>query len=624
MFRFVSTNALQSLKPVLLQNFRNNSGIIALQQPTNLVINQNAINSNFYRYNSSSTLKANSILSNGYEEQIEKIQEDPFIRQAIRDEAQIKLNYFKEQCSLLYHYRNGKDDASQNAFSETVHNLLHSFQDAELRSVFTKNEFKDYASALNFMIYNNRTRRLKGSKNVDKDQYSSSTTIEAGILKKALLELNELIVSGEVKDVLNVASIISFINAMSQFQLYEACLDVWEQGVNDAQVGKLFLTNGVLAVILPIAYNTNRFLYEEIIRIYELNTSEVKTVEPSLICAIGKIAISAGDYARGLDNLEKLLKQFENQTNSSQADYYLGDLHLAFIGKCKDISIAKHFFDKVVNNDLPYNVKLKVPHVQNLLENCFENNESFDSILYFWQNTISHYKNDKRSLEINSRYSILNNSFSKIFFQVYPELNKESFNQLKNLIKIYNDIKGVDEVFLNTFITNYTWKDKVVFNQLIENYDTFKINRTQVSYRVCLKKIGEVKGFSNEEILEKWNESLISLDKRRFKYIPVADWASLRDATIWTKEDKDVRKEFYWKVLNSYKSYFQDRHSCNRFIWNWLKNDHALADLKTKVIGKEPEIQIPKFRNLTKAVDFDRVFDQVVYNKNQQKFKQHY
>lgn len=626
MFRFVSTNAQQGIRPVLLQNLRNNSGIVI---PNNTISNSTSVgigsgspsslNNNglgFYnsRFNSYST---RPVTKENYDDYIEKLKDDSTIKLAIKDETKIKLNYFKEQLVLFKQYKKLTDKNGQMAFSATCHNIIQCFDDAELRSVFNRTDLHNYIHALNFSIYHNRTNRLTSNKNIDKDQYSSTTSIDQNILKDTLLKLYNIILSGELKHILSVDSIVLFFNAMNQFQFYNESIDVWELGVNDSKYGADYLNDKVLAVIFPIAYKINRFSYEEILRIYELNTSNSSAINPLLLCSMGKISISAGDYARGLDILETVIKLFENSDNVDAANYYLGDLHIAFIGSAKDITISKHFFDKVITYDLPYTVKLKVPYVQSLLENCVQSGESFDTIHYFWKSTISHYKNDTRVMEINSRYAILNNTFFKIFYQLYPTLTPESFNKLKEIINSYNEVKGVDEVFLNTLISNYSWNDKAVFDQLLENYLIFNVDRTQVSYRVCLKKIGDIGAFTNEEILQKWNDSLISLDQKRFRYIPKADWASIRDATVTSENYHEHRSELYWQIVGTYRNCFQDFKNCAIFIKNWLRHDtNKLAEM---VGNKYPPVESPPLNNLTESVDFNQVWLSISSQVNNKK-----
>ena len=431
------------------------------------------------------------------------------------------------------------------------------------------------------------------------------------LLKQAVLHLGELITNGEFKAILNAPTLLFLFYLMKQFQLYPEMIHLWENGVNDQETGQVYLDEKILAVILPVTFEQNRFTYEEILHIYELNTEKLDKVGHELLTSMGKIAIAAGDYSRGLDSLESILQLYEK---AQQLHYKnkilasLSDLHLSFIGTCKDIKISKHFFDKVVHYDLPYRVKLKVPHIQSLLEICYEQNEPMDNILYFWRASIAHY-NTEQQLVLNSRYAILNNALFTIFFKKYPELNEESFSKLREIIAMYAESKPIDEVFLNTIIGNYSWDSKEVLEQIIENYDVYNVKRTPVSYRVCLKKTGLLESYSNEEILQKWNASLKHLDENKFTYIPVADWAALRDATILS-HFKDARKEFYLSVLDKYKDYIQDHRSCIRFVRYWIKRKDVAADI-ARVALPEPqtfdcdiEIQVPQFRHLRKNINY--------------------
>lgn len=602
MFRFV--NASNSLRPVLLLNLRNNTGIIVPASP----LQHSRFGFSDVRYNSSTTSSNHKV--NAF---IQQSQQDPLLKEALDSGIGVKLNYFREQISLLNQYRlEGSNIESQRAFSTTFHNILDLFNDSELRASFGMGDLLKYSLALNTSIHYNRINRLSGSKNRDKDQYKNENFLDELTMKRALLSLTEIISNGEMNKILNVSSLRNFFSAMRQFEFYNESIDVWEQGVNDNELSGLFLDDRVLSIILPIAYEIERFSYDEVARIYELNTKDRSFIDKDLISAIGKIAISAGDFNRGLDCLEQLLKIFDTPNQKNQVVHALGDLHLSFIGHCKDITISRHFFDKVIHYDLPYPVKLRVSHVQSLLQNCFDSNESLQEILYFWKGAISHYSSDKKTIEMNARYAKLNNSFFQIFFKMYPELTDESFDELKQIIKTYNDTKSLDEPFMNTLITNYCWGDKNVFQQLVQNYDIYNIKRTQVSYRVALKSMGDINGFSNEEILEKWHDALTNLDKSKYTYIPNADWSSLRSATIQSQAQDD-RRGLYFDIMGHYKDYFQDRKAAHNFIRLWLNNDsHILQDLN-KVRNNEAftsvVITTPQFHHLKPQVHFNSILD---------------
>lgn len=542
---------------------------------------------------------------------LSKSAKDPLVREALDAETKNKLNYFKEQIDLAHRYRSIHDHDSERAFASTLDNLSRALEDESLRDTFVSRDLFLYAQVLNSGVYNNRTNRLSGAKNRDSDQYQNQNLHDEVILKQAVLHLGELITNGEFKAILNAPTLLFLFYLMKQFQLYPEMIHLWENGVNDQETGQVYLDEKILAVILPVTFEQKRFTYEEILHIYELNTEKLDKVGHELLTSMGKIAIAAGDYSRGLDSLESILQLYEN---AQQLHYKnkilasLSDLHLSFIGTCKDIKISKHFFDKVVHYDLPYRVKLKVPHIQSLLENCYEQNEPMDNILYFWRASVAHY-NTEQLLVLNSRYAILNNALFTIFFKKYPELNEESFSKLREIIAMYAESKPIDEVFLNTIIGNYSWDSKEVLEQLIENYDVYNVKRTPVSYRVCLKKTGLLESYSNEEILQKWNASLQHLDENKFTYIPIADWAALRDATILS-HFQDARKEFYLSVLDKYKDYIQDHRSCIRFVRYWIKRKDVAADI-ARVALPEPqtfdcdiEIQVPQFRHLRKNINY--------------------
>lgn len=621
MFRLLSVNGQQSLRPVIFLKVRTGKLGITLPGSTSSGIpngtsgqnaNQYIIPCQFTRQNSGVAQSSNT--SAKVDAFVNKVQRDPIFREVIDSETKTKLNYFKEQLSLAFQYRSMRDRDGKRAFRMTMDNLFKALEDEGLRAAFVSKDLYNYSQILNYAVYSNRTTRLSGSRNRDSDQYQNENLLDEVLIRTAVLDISEFIINGEFNNILNENILLYIFFSMKQFQLHTEMLNLWEVGVNDSHNGKLYLNEKILAVILPIAYSQKRFNYEEILHIYDINTKEKKSVLHELLCSIGKIAITAGDYAKGLDALEELLKKYESKGSSSNHVLTsLGELHLNFIGYCKDIKIAKHFFDKVIQYDLPYYVCLKVPYIQSLLQNCFELNEPFDNLLYFWKSTVNHYHQEKSSNHLNSRYSILNNTFFTIFFKSYPDLTEESFNKLKDIIATYAQIKPVDEVFLNTIIGNYSWGNKEVLEHLIENYETFGVSRTPVSYRICLKKTGLLPDYTNDEILQKWNQSLQHLDESRMNYIPIADWAALRDATILSDYSTE-RKLFYLAVLNKYKDFIQDERSCLRFAKYWLKKSEHINDIKKITYGNTSEFEnstaldsVPQFRYLKPNVNYKRI-----------------
>lgn len=591
MFRLIATN-LSGFRPALLRNVRSNT--VKLPNPTKDFDKQ-------FRNNSTTTVPRSDVY-------FSKFQQEPVLKEIVPVEQNI--NRF-EQLLRTAKGRPGKPNSDDpKRHYETVRSLFDMFRDDALKDNLSHKNVLQYVSVLNSSVYKNRVSRLLGSRNRDSDQYQHNTLYNDVLLKTAVLDLADNVLLGQFKAIVDKNILRQIFLAMGQFKAHNEMLALWEAGVNDPAMSQLYLDQDILSVILPVAYEEKKFAYEEVISLFEANTQSRPSDE--ILAAVGKIAIKAGDYSRGLDSLETLLQVYETSKKPNQFAVLraLSELHLTFIGSCKDITIAKHFFDKVMERDLPYKVVLKAPHVQSLLENCVEVGESFETIVFFWKSTLEFYaSSDKGNASLNSRYTILNNSFLASFFKMLPTLSEESYTKLKEVIAIYANIKPVDEFFLNTIISNYTWNDKVVFEQLVENYKVHNVVMTPVAHRVILKKIGEMEDFSNAEILVKWTESLANLDTLGYKYIPIADWAALRDATILSAFHAE-RTEFYLSVLDTYKNYHQDERAVLRFCKFWINRpgsgkEVARVTFQNGNFKSDVAIELPTFYNLKENVDYN-------------------
>lgn len=609
MFRLIASNSQSGLRPVLLRKVRSNKNGLLLPGSTTPIDFDIAPRAQLSRNNSSSSSQP---LKNA-DRYFAKAKVDPLFKGAVQNRDP-KLNHFEELVVAAEQANPGNDAFLRKRYYETLSEVFKYFKDDSVKETLSRKALELYANLLNSLVFKNRTSRLSGSNNRDSDKYQDSTLNMDVLLKGAILEFADNIINGHFKSSLDISALRILLFAMGQFKAFPEMISLWEAGVNDEEVSKIYLSHGVLAPILPIAYSEKRFTYEQILQIYELNSKgSNQKFQYTLVEAMGKIAIKAGDYSRALDALEHLLKLYESKPpNQLRVLSSLSELHLSFIGSCKDIKIAKHFFDKVIDRDLPYRVVLKVSHVRSLLENCADVNEPFSSLMYFWKVTLKHYTRETRTKQelMNARYATLNNALFSKFFQMFPVLTEESYNKLKELISVYASIMPVDEYLLNTIISNYTWNDRVVFQQLIDNYDVYNVARTPVAYRVALKKLGEIKEFGNEEILKFWNDSMVHLDNEGYRYIPIADWAALRDATIMSS-NADTRTEFYLKMLDTYKDFHQDERALQRFAKYWMNKAMQVGDVARVSFGETDfadatEIVVPKFTNLSQNVDYKK------------------
>lgn len=613
MFRIVTSNAQQTFKPTLLTKVRSNIGTLTAPPTTANVPSNSTAN-----FPSSSKILNNTQFvrqQSSVDFSNKKAYPDDFFRasktskasnrsfSAPDHETKGKLNHFKELLVTGNQKLRGINRQEARAFYSTLQSLTQMLEDPLLRKHINIDLLHQYSLLLHSAIFSSRTNRLAEKRNRDKDEYNATSYTDEVILRGSVLNFAQLVEAGEFKHCFNDKILQYLLYSMFQFRFNTEALNLWENGVNDSETGSTYLRPLVLATVLPRAFELKRFTYEEVLHIYELNTKKDQYPHHTLVTAMGKISIHAGDYSRALDFLERLLEKYdESPTGLKLAS--LSDLHLSFIGDCKEIAIAKHFFDKVIEDELPYKVLLKVPYITSLLDNALQSN-SLEDVTYFWKNSIAYYVKTRQQL--NSRYSLLNNKFFEIFFQAYPELNEESFGKLREFISFYAHTKPLDETFLNTIITHYSWKQKEVLDQIMENYDVYSVERTPVSHRICLKKTGQYADYTNEEILAKWNESLKCLDSSKYFYIPNADWSALRDATIYSVVP-EKRTGLYYAILHAYKNYMQDGRACVKFVSNWTKRPAYLEDIAKITLDSNfkpiVDIEVPLFKNLKENVDY--------------------
>lgn len=616
MFRLIAQNSLSGIRPVLLRNVRGNTNSFLLLGP---------------QYGADNTEPCNQVrplTTPKVERYLQQRTKDLFLRELTPQVGTLaKLNRF-EELLITAAQLSPSTPRGHKQYFDAVTWLSEMFNDSSVKDNVSRRNLVDYVRLLGTSIYKNRMSRLGENRNRDSDQYKNVTLNNDIMLKSAILSLASDITDGHFKKIIDYQVLRHLFLAMFQYQLHSEMLALWESGVNDDAVRRSYLDQEVLAFVLGVAYSSGRFTYDEVILFFELTTKDAHAIDSDLLACMGKIAIQAGDNSKALDFLEALLSLLERQNlrDASQGrmskrtkslkhiHLSLSELHLTFLGSCKDINIATHFFNKAFDNDLPYIVNLKAPHVVSLFENCLLAGEPFDTILDVWKKTLKFYTaQDQHSGKVmNSRFTVLNKGLFPIFFRIYPTLTEESYAKLKEIIAICAEVKNVDEFFLNNIINSYTWNNKEVLEQLIENYSIHHVQRSPVAYRVCLKKTGEVGLYTNEEILKKWNESLEFLELQNFHYIPIADWAALRDATILSPYSED-RSQFYLQVLNVYKNYHQDDRACIRFAKYWLARPLHMKEVGSVSIvdlpnsKSEVEITKPNFHHLTENVDYSLV-----------------
>ena len=604
MFRLLASNTGSLLRPVLLRNVR----------PTLKLSNASMDLEKSFQFRNNSGLAASVPPTAKADVFVPKA--DPVFPEKVDPRAsRSKARRFEELLSNAVGETIKSRRNTQDQHLGTVRLLTDMFRDDAVRLQMSGDDVYKYTNLLNEAVYSNRFSRLNDSRNRDSDQYTNHTLANDIWLKNAILELADTLANGALQRLVTPQILRKLLFAMLQLQVNAEMIKFWEHGVNDPRHSAKYLKQSVLAVVLPLTYAEKRFSYDQVIKLYEVNTKGQPYVTHYLLAAIGKVAIQEGDYLRALDCLEQVLAYLESGSDKpANVHRTLAELHAAFIGECKDIKIARHFFNKTVENLLPYKVVLKAPHVQKLMDHCYEANEPFDTVVEFWKQALTNYARD--NLAFNARYSIVNKALFLIFFKMYPELTEEAYMKLKEVILIYANIKPVDDFFLNNIVLNYTWGDKVVFEQLVQNYAVYNVTQTPILYRVILKKMGELKDLTNREILLQWEATLRFLDGAGYKYIPIADWASLREATILSPYS-DSRAEFYLAVLHAYRNYHQDDKAVHRFVKHWMSKPQALqiariSNEHAPKFDSDVDVVVPDFVHLRENVDYDAVASNIV------------
>lgn len=604
MFRLINTS--QGLRPSLILKIKlaKNGSPTASSLSTTTTQPSTSLDSKlFFRNNSTASTTASTILSS--------FQDKP-----LTNDFKEKFPYYEHK----YHQPNyinrwSPRDSSSYKDIEEISNLI---QDEKFRHLMAEKDLYRYVANLYSATITLRKTRLGNSRNRDKDQASAFK--EDVIYQTAILNLTELVAAGDFNNVLSSRILFKIFGTLLQFKLNTEIMSLWENGVSQSEksnngIGQLYLSHDVLSIVLQVAYETKRFNYEEIKLIYNMSVNENEPVHPFLSDRIGQVAIMEGDHARGLDALEELMTLYEQKPQEKSILGGLAQLHLSFIGQCKDVVIAKRFFDKAVDSaeSLPYVVVLKAPYMVSFLENCINAGDSMEEVINLWSRISAHYGETSAATN-SSKLATINAGLFKSFFNKYPEPNEESIKLLK---LIFTKSPKIDEVFLNTLISNMQWTEKSLVQDVIDAFDKFHVEKSIISHRVILKQAGQV-DYSVAEILQLWNNLLNKLDSENYKYIANADWSALRAATAFSENYKTKeRLGLYLSLVKAYKNYMQHNGSCINFIRGWIRDAPVYKEVSRITTEQDPHfeneviIEVPKFENLRENVDYRSITKKV-------------
>ena len=123
--------------------------------------------------------------------------------------------------------------------------------------------------------------------------------------------------------------------------------------------------------------------------------------------------------------------------------------------------------------------------------------------------------------------------------------------------------------------------------------------------------------YTNEEILQLWNELLGKLDEAGYTYIANADWSALRASTMFSGKFSYQRTGLYLSVLGKYKDYMQNNFAAIQFLRNWVRDANAYRLISKITLEENPQfdgaikVDIPEFDSLRPNINYREVTKQV-------------
>ncbi|EDO19443.1 hypothetical protein Kpol_1002p91 [Vanderwaltozyma polyspora DSM 70294] len=429
-----------------------------------------------------------------------------------------------------YNYANSNihnGPSIDNSFWNSIQLAMKLYTDLILTSDLNSDRVSKLVHLLHNGLRTNRNQLTKMNKKPDYDSKSFHKEITNYLCKSLRVIANDVLLD---KINLNEYGAMHLITAFKELLLFDECISIWQNSINSKNnyTSNIFLNPRVVGVILPILYD-HGIPYDQIQLLYEKSSSMINYFHPNLSVGMIRASLSSGNIPMALSLFEKL-----SQESTEMKFGYLIETHLSFIGECKDLEVAQLFFDKALNNEMPYKIDLQVSYVKSFLNNIWSQKKDFNHVYQIWYISSLHYgKNVNHGIS-----SSLNDTFFNIFFEHFKSNKLDGFNHLKSIIITYNNIKPIDEPFFNIILTKCSiWHDSNIIEFIDNSYDYYKIEKTIVSYRILLKSMGSIDNVENNIILSRWLDLVIKSDHIGQRFIANADWAALRDATITWAQD---------------------------------------------------------------------------------------
>lgn len=367
-----------------------------------------------------------------------------------------------------------------------------------------------------------------------------------------------------------------------------------------------------VGAILPLLFEQQVMNFSELVQLYQTCKEKIPFIHGGLITGMIDTCLKAEQNEMAFELFSELCSDGDFKKYG-----YIIKTHLAFIGNCKDLGVAQNFYDKAVDELMPYKFDLEVSVVKSFLDNIWNQvshqvspEAAYEKVEQVWLRSLQYYANNVNRGVVSS----LNSTFFSIFFSRFQNDKLQGVAHLSEVISQFNNVKGVDEPFLNIIASKcIVWHDREIIEYLSGSYELFKVPKTVVTLRILLRSLGFINDVTPQEILESWEKLILKIDSQGSSYIANADWAALREATVtWYKNAQfnsellnsmdpamiKQRLDIYLQIVKKYMKYCRDSYQVNRITKGLAELSELEAEFQRLDTINADAIMVPQLNCL--------------------------
>ncbi|QPG75475.1 hypothetical protein FOA43_002830 [Brettanomyces nanus] len=522
-------------------------------------------------------------------------------------------NYYKlirdfDQClgeNSTYDLATGRISGGVDKFWTAVRRIIPIYRSLVYSNLLKEKRMAEFVSLLRNGLRIHRLELSKMKKNLDKDANNPIKDIHH-LLTCAIREVSYNLLDGLV--VMNSHGLTHLFKAYKDLGFTYEAVHIWETGKNSRKLHHLFTSEPVLGSIFPFLVESGDFDFQEVWDMYsriKASKGPDEKLHNELQVGMIRVCLFKSKTNDALQIFKQLTGDVYSTFNAKGVDppinvkSYMTMAHLSFIGFCKDIDTADYFFSDAVSESMPYLTPLQLNFIKKYLANTWQVTHDYQRVKKIWLITWKHY--ESRRTSNSSVSSSLNDSFLSVFFDKYRQFSPEAFVELQQLIQDYNQIRPIDEPFINVLLSKSTgWHNADVFQYILSSAnDAPHFSKTNVFYRCCLKATGSVE-ITSDNILSLFRQLLANNVASGMKYIAHADWVALRDATVnspqlFSFSNPGERIDLYFKLWKICSPFFISLENFKNYIYKDVKLNYNYSRIYQQMPNiRSDDIEIPE------------------------------